>query len=1439
MGQQWFMWPMAQEPLILGDSAAVAALRDQIRHLASFDAPRNPHVPTVLLLGETGTGKGLVARTIHESGPRRKAPLIDVNCAAIPENMLEAELFGFEAGAFTDARKAKAGLFETASGGTLFLDEVDALSVPLQSKLLKAIEEKSIRRLGAVTAKQVDVKLVAATQRDLRAMVADGTFRPDLYHRLAVVVLEIPPLRSRGNDILLLARHFLETLASAHGLAPRALAPSATAWLERHPWTGNVRELAHLMERVTLMAPAGDLEAETLERFATPLAAPPEPRNEAEPVAQTPVPAQDHAEPDDEPTRIRDALVRSGGNVVGAARLLGLGRNALRYRMKRHGIERPDPFATPSAPTVEPATDREAEPRAASSATPVAPPPPSTPTWEQKAVTVLAIDATFPDPSEDAPGHEPWTETLHWQEEIAEAVEGFGGVFIHKGPSRVVALFGIPRALEQSSQRAVHAASIVRRLDGPMAPERRIAIHAGVVRIDTAAAEPAAHVIPIGDVLSLPERLLGHAGSGEILLSPVVARRVRSDFDLQDRALQLGPSAQDAVEAASLGSGEAPLPVDDPVQARFVGREREIAFLQEALSAADSASGQVAFVVGDAGLGKSRLIGELRTRTAGRDHVWIEGRCTAYGATSPFLPLVDALRRMLGVDDRDDERRMSEKLSQFVSGLGADTMWVEPYLRSLLSLTQEDETVAALDSANRRSEIFRALSAVLTQLARQNLVVLVIEDLHWIDPESEEFLTFLAELVPASRLLLICSYRPGYRNPFGERSYHLRLALRPLSGGEIAEVVDSLLSADALPSEVRELVARKAEGNPFFVEEVTKSLLEDGSLRRSGSRVSLARDLSQVAVPDTIQEVLMARLDRLAVDARQAIQMASVIGREFALRLLERIVETGGAVEEHLAELRTLELIYEKALHPELAYMFKHALTHEVAYESVLEKRRRELHRTIGAAIEELYADRLAEHYEALAHHYERGEDWGKALDYHARAAVKASESYANRAVIEHCRVGIEIAHRLADAAPIETVVRLHQMMGASAFYTSRFSLSALAFRGGAEAAVEMTEARGALLSLCALAHLWAHEYAACVETIDEAKVYASTHGLDGPWAHARSIEGQYRIILQEDFDGAEAICNEARTLADSSGDEIAIGMNYFGAMLLSDWSGRYDESVANAERIILAGQRTGMANLVVWPTWFFGKAKCCLGQFGDAIDQMKEAYDVCDRIGDTAWKGRLLNTLGWAYAEIGSVELARQYNEQALVFALDLEDVEITGNAQVNLVRNHLALGDLPRALAYLEPVEAEIQRTSDPWMKWRYRLHAQDARAELELKRGELDAALAMAREERAGAKKHRAPKLEARARLVEARTLCRLERWDEAEEALLDVIAVCESISYPRGIWLAHGELAAQARGRGTPAAVERHTDARQRLLKAAVDSLQDKSLRARLEESGGAL
>jgi two-component system, NtrC family, response regulator AtoC len=375
----------------------------------------------VLLQGETGTGKGLVARVIHDSGPRASGPFIEVNCAAILETLLEAELFGVEAGAFTDAKRPKPGLFEAASGGTLFLDEIDALPLALQGKLLTAIEAKRVRRVGAVVEHAVDVKLIAATQVALSAQVEAGQFRADLYHRLAVVVLELPPLSARGTDILVLARTFLQQFAAVYGVTPQRLSKAAEAWMLAHHWPGNVRELSHLLERVVLLEAATVIDPEILARQSLP-----------QPGAAVPVDARLPPGPDvpqNEPARLTDALRQSGGNLAQAARLLGLSRSGLRYRLQKAGLGQSPQHDSSVLAGEDANTSILALPRRGGEETPAQrlPPQDAAPEaagpavgWEPKPVAVLAIEATWPDvPEADAGTYEPWTVASRWQRTVA------------------------------------------------------------------------------------------------------------------------------------------------------------------------------------------------------------------------------------------------------------------------------------------------------------------------------------------------------------------------------------------------------------------------------------------------------------------------------------------------------------------------------------------------------------------------------------------------------------------------------------------------------------------------------------------------------------------------------------------------------------------------------------------------------------------------------------------------------------------------------------------------------------------------------------------------------------------------------------------------------------------------------------------------------------
>ncbi|QSR84786.1 sigma-54 dependent transcriptional regulator [Methylacidimicrobium sp. B4] len=323
------------EPILIGESSAICSLHDKIEQLGRLDGSQG--LPTVLISGETGTGKDVVARLLHHRSLRRDEAFLSINCVALPENLVETELFGYERGAFTGASGAKLGLMEAADKGTLFLDEIGDLPLPLQGKLLTAIERKTVRRLGSVRDRKVDPWILAATNRPLEASIREGSFRADLYYRLRVVHLELPPLRERSGDILLLAHHFLRIHGTRYGKMGRTLTPDAVATLQRYPWPGNVRELSHAIEQAILwskeeiLKPAdfawlGHLGEETARGLATASDAIRLLLQEGLSFAEI------------EKRLLQEALVASGQNISQAARQLGMTRDILRYRMEKHGI---------------------------------------------------------------------------------------------------------------------------------------------------------------------------------------------------------------------------------------------------------------------------------------------------------------------------------------------------------------------------------------------------------------------------------------------------------------------------------------------------------------------------------------------------------------------------------------------------------------------------------------------------------------------------------------------------------------------------------------------------------------------------------------------------------------------------------------------------------------------------------------------------------------------------------------------------------------------------------------------------------------------------------------------------------------------------------------------------------------------------------------------
>src|SRR5881296_746069 len=987
---------------LIGDSPGVVAVRTQVEQLLRRQSATR-RLPPILILGETGTGKGLLARAIHEAGPRKAGPFVAINCAAIPETLLEAELFGFERGAFTDAHHAKAGLFQTAHRGTLFLDEIGLLPENLQAKLLTVLEDRTVRRLGSTRTEAVDVWVITATSEDLKAWARRPRFREELYHRLAVVTLRLPPLRERGRDILTLAEHFLAHTCTEYGLAPKTLAEDARAALVAYRWPGNVREVANVMERAALLIDAPFLTADKLE-----LAAPPSRRASLRQGHDVPPPdalegmSLEETVERLERVRILEALHKTRWNISRAASRLGVTRHILRYRLRKYGLRSPAETTAPSLPadpeslTIEPTTTSR----------------PVNVQWDRRHVAMLSADIVTASPLRTVPNGGSELETL------VEKVQSFGGQVEDVSPTGLLAVFGL-ETVEDAPRRAAHAALAIQKIamqarrGSPEFLDVRVGLHVSevlVARVDSATRVD--HDAKREAWMQL-EAFMRSAEPGTVLVSeatrPFLERRfvvspVAADDGAAGRAYRLAGLGRTA-----LGLGEQLTPL--------VGRDRELEQLALALEHVRKGHGQVVGVVGEAGVGKSRLFWEFIESHRNRDSLILVSSAASYGKATPYLPVIDLLKAYFQIEPRDDVSKIRERVTEKVLSLeGALARTLSPVL-ALLDVPVDDAQWQVLDPAQQQRRTLEAVKLLLLEESRLRSVTVLFEDLHWIDSKTQAVLETLVESVPSHRVLLLLSYRPEYQHAWSNKSYYAQLRLDPLSPENAHVLLDSLVGREDATAAVKAVLVERTGGNPFFLEESVRAAVETRALVGDRGDYRRGRSAGEIRVPATVQAVLAARIDRLSPEDRALLQTAAAIGKDVPLALLRAVADLPEEVlRAALSRLQGSEFLYGTKIVPGPEFAFKHALSHEVAYAGLLPDRWRALHTRALAAIEQLYADRLAEYVDRLAHHALRGEVWDKAVAYLREAGAKAAARSAYREAVACFEQALEALRHLSES---------------------------------------------------------------------------------------------------------------------------------------------------------------------------------------------------------------------------------------------------------------------------------------------------------------------------------------------------------------------------------------------------------------------------------------
>ena len=769
--------------------------------------------------------------------------------------------------------------------------------------------------------------------------------------------------------------------------------------------------------------------------------------------------------------------------------------------------------------------------------------------------------------------------------------------------------------------------------------------------------------------------------------------------------------------------------------------------------------------------------------------------------------------------------------------LGDELRPILPYLRYFLAVDPGEAAVRTMDPQLRRAELFASLRRLLVRAAEVRPQVLVFEDLHWIDKATEAALLAIADSIPSSRVLCLFTYRPGYIQPFGDRTYYTRLTLLPLSTQDSMQMAQAILATEQLPAALQTLIMQKAEGNPFFVEEVVKSLQEMSVIRRVGLQYVLIKPIEEIVVPDTIQDVLMARIDRLDEVPKQTLQVAAVIGREFTYRLLRRLEDMQERTEASLQALKAIELIYEMSLYPELAYMFKHALTQDVAYNSLLAQRRQELHRRIGQAIEDLYGDRLAEQYEVLAYHFARGEVWAKAFEYFYKAAEKAAQAFATREALTLYDQALEVAGHLRDAVAAHTLMAIHQGRSNLYFVLSNFEqaraegehLLILAHQAGDR----MSE--GAALASMGWASAWGHDFerglayarqAIDIATqVDAKKVLASGYFTIG-WVHA--VTGRLDQTREE--------THKALMVSQSVGDVSHQSLSLSSTGLLKNWEGEYVQAAQfQSEGLRIACEHNLLVPLL---RGLFGYGVILTGQgeYDGARAVLEEGLALSEKVGDKFWSHRLLNSLGWLYMEVGDFDRALDFNQRGAEGAQQRGDPETIANAELNLGDIFLARGELMLAQEILNEVYrlAHDPATSD-WMRWRYSMHLFVSLGELWLARGELAKAQEFADCCLEIATRTNSRKYEVRGKRLRGEIALAQHQWEAAETWLRQALLLARTVGNPPQLWKTYIAMGHLFREMRQPAhAQEFYQGARDVIYRIKV-TLHNSELRTSLEQS----
>ncbi len=857
---------------------------------------------------------------------------------------------------------------------------------------------------------------------------------------------------------------------------------------------------------------------------------------------------------------------------------------------------------------------------------------------------------------------------------MMDAVHRYEGTVNQVMGDGIMALFGAPIAHEDHAVRAAYAAldmqtalrryaEKVLRSDG-VAVKIRVGLNSGEVVVRAIGSDLRVDYTAVGQTTHLAARMEQLANPGAIFLTAHTVRLAEGYIEVKP----LGPVPVKGLDAlVEVYEMVAAGPLHSRLHAaaargltRFVGRETELERLREALEHAGAGHGQVVAIVGEPGVGKSRLVWEVTH--SHRTHGWsiVRASSVSYGNATPYLPLIELLKGYFKIQARDDHRDIREKVMGKLLTLDEALKPGLPALLGLLDVPLEDPEWLALDPPRRRQRTLDMVKRLLLRESQVQPLLAIFEDLHWIDTETQALLDGLVESVPTARVLLLVNYRPEYGHPWSGKTYYTQLRLDPLPPERAEELLQTLLGNDRSLVPLARLLVQRTEGNPFFLEESVRTLAETGVLAGERGAYELAKRLDDIQVPATVQAVLAARIDRLPPEEKALLQTAAVIGKDVPYPLLEAIADLPeDDLRRSLADLQAGEFLYEATLFPDLAYTFKHALTHEVAYGGLLQERRRALHGRVVQAIERLSADRLPEHVEHLAHHAFRGAMWDKAVSYLRQAGARALARSAHREAAARFEQAVEAVERLPrDADTIRISIDLRVDLRTALYPLGEVDRIRHHLHVGERLATEMGDQSRMGRMVAFQAHLaWsAGDPSRAIELAERALALADDTRDLGLRVLATFFLGQACHAHGDYRRGIEVLTTNLEQLpAEMVGERFGMALpasvvtRAWLALCLAD-VGRFGEAQARADEAVRITRTVAPQPYSDFHSqWAVGGVCALKGDLASAIPALERAVEVARHGNLHLMAAAGMGRLGYAYLLAGRIQEAIAGLEQAV----------------------------------------------------------------------------------------------------------------------------------------------------------------------------------------------